>query len=223
MTNIIVGGFLGSSVGLLFCASRIVALLSSVTDFIRIVVRTSPTFGPWNGDGYGFLLGCLFCFGSKVGLYHSIFLPIILIEMERGETSILGSVDECTLVLVSAGICAANVLTSSDALPRRGLKINVLYGDFIEVAYPYMERSNIVNVSAYLACGLSTEILYRNDPGSVMSSAYFPLPLSILLARDHFRIAFAMFSAFFVSFGGTLLSKLVSSKSTRPGLSEKAE
>ena len=209
MTNILTAGFVGSTVALLFHGSGIVMVLCHVTDFIRDMVRTTPSFGSWDGRGYGFMFGCLFCYGSKVGWYHSIFLPIILIEMERGEGSIWGTIDECALVLVSAGICAANMLLSKDAITRRGLKINLLCGDFIEVAYPYMERSATVNISAYLASGIATEILYSSDPTQVMSSAYFPFPISIFLAQDCFRISLAMLSAFVVSFMGMLLSILI--------------
>ena len=220
MTNIIVAGFVGYIVSLILCITGTVDILSLCTDVIRTLVRNPPTFGDWDGSGFGFVFGCIFCYGSKVGWYHSIFLPIILIEMERGETSMWGSVDECVLVLVSAGICAANILTSrgtcsnesqsgsesEQSLFQRGLKTNILCGDFIEVAYPSMERCKIVNFAAYLASGISTEILYQSNSGTVMSSAYFPLPLSIFLAHDRYRIILAMFSAFIISFLGVLLS-----------------
>lgn len=209
MTNILTAGFVGSGVALLFHASGIVRLLSNASILIRTLVRTRPSFGLWNGQGYGFMFGCIFCYGSKVGWYHRIFLPMILIEMEQGEASIWGSLDVCTLVLVSAGICAANVLLSRDAITRRGLKTNLFCGDFIEVAYPYMERSTIVNLSAYLASGIAGEILYSSDPTKVMSSAYLPFPISIFLAQDTFRVSLAMLSAFIVSFLGMLLSILI--------------
>ena len=106
--------------------------------------------------GLGFLIGCLFCYGSKVGYYHEIGLPIILFEMERGNASIFGTIDESTLVLVSAGICSANLSLSKNvksadvALWKRGLRMNLLCGDFIEAAYPLMERSVIVNFAVSL-------------------------------------------------------------------------
>lgn len=210
MTNILVAGFVGPIVALLTHSIGLATILSSVTSAIRYLVRTVPSFGPWNGTGYGFVLGCLFCYGSKIGWYHSIFLPIILVEMEHGEASIWGSVDQCTLVLVSAGICAANCIMSRNRdhhLPKRGLKINLCCGDFIEVAYPYMEESTLVNVFAYVASGVATEILYQTKPiTSVMSSAYLPFPLSILLAEDYWRISMAMMSTFVISFVGVIIS-----------------
>lgn len=211
MTNILVAGFVGPIVALLVHSIGLVTFLSSATSIIRLLVRTTPSWSTWDGTGYGFVFGCLFCYGSKIGWYHSIFLPIILVEMEHGETSLWGSVDQCTLVLVSAGVCAANCIMTSDHLPRRGLKINLCCGDFIEVAYPYMEDSILVNLSAYLASGVATEILHQTKSTiSVMTSAYFPLPLSIFLAEDNWRISIAMLSAFFIAFLGTLTSRILS-------------
>ena len=53
-----------------------------------------------------------FCWGSKYGYYHSICLPLILVEMELGEAALCGSIDEATLVCVSAGICLANLIVT---------------------------------------------------------------------------------------------------------------
>ena len=73
--------------------------------------------------------------------------------METGEAALCGAIDEATLVCVSAGICLANLIVTPKLddqqgtqetleLSRRGLRINLLFGDFIEVAYPFMERSS---------------------------------------------------------------------------------
>ena len=111
--------------------------------------------------GLGFLYGCFFVYGSKVGMYHSLFLPAILLEMDSAggvgeEASLLGAIDECTLAMVCAGICAANLtlpmrskqsnaVTGKNAKRKGGgqaslswqaLKTNLLCGDFIEAAYP---------------------------------------------------------------------------------------
>ena len=136
MSNIIVGGCVGAFIGLSLTFFGITSFLSIFTEIIRTVVRSRPTIDSisWNGSGYGFLVGCIFFHGSKVGWYHKFFLPIILIEMEQGEASLWGAVDECTLVVVSAGICAANMLCSSSKHEcKRGFIINALCGDFIEV------------------------------------------------------------------------------------------
>lgn len=211
MSNILVAGLLGLSVSFLFHCSGAVYVLSKCAEYTRIAIRASPIIHGYSQSlsaAYGFLVGCIFCYGAKVGWYHSIFLPGILLEMESGEMSIWGSVDECTLVLVSAGICAANTLTSRDALPKRALRINLICGDFIEVAYPYMSKSKIVNIAGYLASGISTAILYSKQPSNVMSSAYLPMPLSLILADDWLRLGLAMMSAFLIALMGMICSNL---------------
>eukprot|EP00569_Conticribra_weissflogii_P008840 CAMPEP_0171366170 /NCGR_PEP_ID=MMETSP0879-20121228/5193_1 /TAXON_ID=67004 /ORGANISM="Thalassiosira weissflogii, Strain CCMP1336" /LENGTH=717 /DNA_ID=CAMNT_0011873907 /DNA_START=31 /DNA_END=2180 /DNA_ORIENTATION=+ len=148
--------------------------------------------------GLGFLHGCFMVYGSKIGMYHSLFLPLILLEMDsaggKESASILGAMDECALVMVCAGICAANLIASPyargergsegggrESLSRQALKTNLFCGDFIEAAYPYMEKSKIINGSSYLAAGLSSEILLQRR---VLSTAYLPLPLAIWISND---------------------------------------
>ena len=219
-TNILTAGGSGSITAVVLHYSYAIQILSKLTDLIRYVVQSNPlqdTMIP----GYGFLIGCIFCYGSKIGWYHAIFLPIILMEMEQGQASIYGAIDECTLVLVSAGICFGNILFSyfqpaSTALSKgdvsiskRGLQINMLYGDFIEAAYPFMERSKVVNYVSYLACGVASEILYQERPEDVLSSAYMPVFMSIWLSKDWKRMAYASFMAFFISLLGSLIGNFV--------------
>ncbi|KAL7542437.1 hypothetical protein ACHAWF_007179 [Thalassiosira exigua] len=183
--------------------------------------------------GLGFILGCMFVYGSKYGAYHSLFLPLILLEMDAadvgGEASLLGAIDECTLVLVCAGICAANLLQpptserekwtrvggeggggggGARSLSLQALRTNILCGDFIEAAYPSMDRSKLVNGAAYLAAGISTEIIVQRR---VLSSAYLPLPLAIWISNDRWGMAAATFVAFAITFIGTLVSNAVCS------------
>ena len=183
--------------------------------------------------GVGFLFGFAFVYGSKIGWYHSIYLPLILLEMDgggrRGGASLLGAIDECTLVMVCAGICAGNLVLprtgkqDDGSLVRRNethggggeaslmwhaLKTNIFCGDFIEAAYPSMERCRIINGAAYLAAGLSTEILLRRR---VLGTAYLPLPLAIWISSDCWGMGIACFVAFSVSLFGTVASNFLSS------------
>mmetsp|Transcript_7958 Transcript_7958/g.11797 ORF Transcript_7958/g.11797 Transcript_7958/m.11797 type:complete len:651 (-) Transcript_7958:1508-3460(-) len=231
MTNILVAGGVGGVVALVLSASRLVGFISSLTNIFRKIIRAElPVLGKWSGQGMGFLFGCTFCHGSKTGKYHSIFLPVILIEMERGEPSLWGSIDECTLVLVSAGICAANIILKSKRstsggiiisdissrqqadteISLRGLLTNVFCGDFIEVAYPFMEQSWIVNASAYLGSGVATELLYTDKPSDVLSSAYLPVFVSLWLAKNVKRLSNAYLVAFGIPFLGTMIANALS-------------
>ena len=222
MTNIIVAGGVGSMSAVLLSTSRLIPFLSIITQIVRNILHAPlPKLANVHIHGIGFLFGCCFCHGSKVGYYHSLYLPVILIEMERGSPSLWGSIDECTLVLVSAGICAANLLypvletnksgskDSRVSLCKRGLLFNIFCGDFIEVAYPFMERSNVTNVSAYIASGVGAEIIYYKNPHDVLSTAYLPLPVSIWLANDRERLSAAYAAAFIIAFVGSIVSNVV--------------
>lgn len=211
MTNLIAGGGVGILVAIIM--APLLPYLATFSQYIRSALHTAMS---GHVPGLGFILGCLFCYGSKVGYYHAIGLPVILIEMERGYASLFGSIDESTLVLVSAGICLGNLITFprhldvADAeLCKRGIRINLLFGDFIEAAYPFMDRSYIINFSGYMASGLSTELLTGQHPLNVLSMAYLPLPLSIWLASDRRRIALAYLTALVVSFLGTVISNVL--------------
>lgn len=222
MTNILVAGGVGCFVAMLGQVLQASVMLACFTDLLRNAIHLK---GPSGGAlldalplrwGYGFLVGATFCYGSKRGWYHKIYLPLILIEMERGNPSILGAIDECTLVLVSAGICLGNVIAArltvyspTDAdrqSSERGIKINLLCGDFIEAAYPYMERSCVVNAFGYLASGVSAAILYGRETEQVMSSAYVPVGVSIMLAHDSRRMATASAAAMGISFVGSMFA-----------------
>jgi len=212
MTNLVAAGGVGAGTAIL--VAPVVPYLRGITLCVRWGVHASMSGAV---PLVGFVIGCIFCYGSKVGYYHAICLPIILIEMELGEASVWGAIDELSLVLVSAGICSANLLTATslkqtdNSLCRRAVRINLLYGDFIEAAYPFMEQSRLVNAAGYLASGLSTELLARN-PEDILSSAYLPLPVSIWLAKDWQRMALACFAAFGVSFAGAALNNLLSGR-----------
>jgi hypothetical protein len=215
MTNLLLGGGVGALVSVVLVATNLTFLLQSITEICRTTLYSIMTRVP----GTGFILGCAFCYGSKVGWYHKYFLPSILIEMERGDASFLGAVDELTLVLVSAGICLANVIchNSSHKHPgtipaNRGLWINLLCGDFIEAAYPYMEESWFVNLMGYIASGISTEILlhsrqHNQQPHVLLSSAYVPVFVSIWLAKEEWQtMAKACTAALGISFIGGIVN-----------------
>jgi hypothetical protein len=212
MTNLVVAGGIGAVIALI--VAPIIPSLQVVTEYIRWGIHV-PMDGSY--PGAGFLIGVLFCLGSKVGFYHAICLPIILIEMELGAPSLWGAIDEATLVLVSAGICSANLLAPSahdgvetTSLCKRGVCINVLFGDFIEVAYPFMEKSLAVNIGGYLASGVAVELLTGNTR-SILSSAYLPLPISVWLAEDRVKISLAYGAAFGICFIVALVNNLFAS------------
>ena len=72
-----------------------------------------------------------------------------------------------------------------------------------------MEKSKLINFSAYAAAGIATEILFQRR---VLSSAYFPLPLAIWISNDQFGMALACLVAFAFSLCGTLIANMFDEK-----------
>lgn len=254
MTTLLGAGGLGSIIGLI-CLLVVAPLARCLTATIRwaiqwTIVDSSAVVSPYCPVVAAFLWGCLSCASSKVGYYHSIHLPLILIELETmdnhnnngrgGGGCFLGAVDELTLVLVCAGVCAAKVISTSTTIAdrelcRRGLWINLLFGDFVEVCYPYMEQSIWINLSGHLASGLSCALLvsdyhyHQNNMSNTNNSttplivlpsllppasssslpsslAYLPWIASVILAGDYW---YAMLRASIVAFGIPFLTTVL--------------
>ncbi|GKZ00576.1 hypothetical protein MPSEU_001009800 [Mayamaea pseudoterrestris] len=208
MTNLLTSGGLGAFIALILLP--LTPWLRYMTTLIRLGIYWTVQQPDYRinmviASAYGMLS----CYGSKVGWYHCCHLPLILVEMEHGDPSILGAVDELTLVLVCSGVCLGNLLGRSTCSSRygqvqdadaslcwRGLRINLLYGDFVEACYPLMEKSRIINAACYLASGLSCEVLFypcqstsaaSGDAATLAvtkSMAYLPWPVSCVLASD---------------------------------------
>lgn len=220
MTNLVTSGGVGGITALFLLP--IAPLLRSLTVFIRwaILQTVSSNFiiPPELG---GFLWGCFCCYGSKVGWYHAVFLPLILIEMECGSPSFLGAIDELTLVLTCSGVCLGNLVfgeilcpkktTLSEAelsLSKRAMYINLLCGDFVEACYPFMDKHRLINFGCYLGSGMSSAFLVMvEDEDIPLSSAYLPLPLSIWLSGSRWhRFALSSVIGLLVPFAFTFIS-----------------
>ncbi|CAM9366576.1 unnamed protein product [Phaeothamnion confervicola] len=131
----------------------------------------------------GAALGVATCWGSQVGYYHAVMLPLILLEGEDGGYTLLGAFDMVVLCAVSAGICTATCWRpwhpkADGRLAARGCRINFIFGDFVEAAYAFMDRDLWCKAAAYLGAAAGGATL---AVGGVKSSAYLPLPLAVLL------------------------------------------
>lgn len=216
MTNLLTTGFVGVIVAGFM--TPLGPYLASATELMRgcIAVLLEPCDDEQVHEALRLatlsMIGSVFCYGSKVGWYHSIYLPVILIEMEVGDAAVFGCIDQLTLVLVGAGICSATLFWAvasgkmeDRSLVTRGLLINLLCGDFIEVCYPIMEQDPIVNFGGYLASACSTCILSID----CKSSAYLPVPIALWLADDWELTILAFSVAFGISFLSTLASAIL--------------
>lgn len=214
MTNLIATGGVGATTALVL--KPVAPLLRCLTLSLRNFLLYSVTSSAFPPGMMSCLWGCFCCYGSKVGWYHSVILPIILIEMECGSPSFSGAIDELSLVLVCAGVCwgtlessylypKKDIVSEADiALCKRAVRFNLLFGDFVEACYPFMERHAFINVGSYIASALSSYILVTY-PGSVIlpnqvptTLAYLPLPASICLAGNGWQ---PMLLASVIAFG----------------------
>lgn len=220
MTNLVTTGGVGAAIALVHIP--VASILRQFTELIRWIIVESVSSNMISPSIAAFLWGCFSCYGSKVGWYHAVHLPIILIEMEYGNASFLGALDELTLVLVCAGVCFGtlvsarllpkkDMMSSSDiALCQRAIYFNLIFGDFVEACYPFMEKHLLINIGGYIGSGLASVILVwttissNDESGTVrkvddipLSSAYLPVPVSIWLAGSSWqKMLFAAIVAF---------------------------
>ena len=169
----VVSGVLGE-----FAVVPLVAAAVDAAAPLAGVLAASPVAGA--------LAGVLMVYGSQHGAYHLVFLPIILLEMERGQGALLGCLDEANLAVTSLALCSANVLAPGEEggaaarAARRGAATNFLFGDYIEAAYPFMARDRAVEAAVYAGAALSGATCFAMG---VRSSAYLPLPAAVLLSN----------------------------------------
>lgn len=153
--NIVAGGLSGLVAGLFvfFLISPIALVLGNG---IRSLIESAVAFSPVLAGG---IAGLLIWPAIIGGVYHAAILPIVLLEMETAGVSFLGAVDMTGLVMVSAGITLANILyprqKSEAAIAAPGFAINMIFGTFVEAAYPFMFSDRIVFLGALLSAGLS--------------------------------------------------------------------
>jgi hypothetical protein len=154
--------------------------------------------------------------------------------MECGDASFVGALDELTLVLVCAGICFGNLLgakllpkkeavgKTDLALCHKAVRYNLLFGDFVEACYPFMDRHSLINIGGYLGSGLASVVLVwekdngpsvKAQPDIPLSSAYLPWPVSIWVAGNGWR---RMLLASVVAFGIPCVFTLTHHFTARP-------
>ena len=161
----------------------------------------------------GALSGMVVSWGSEAGYYHTLMLPLIVAELlATSRVGMLGCLDALCLCVPCAGVCSAVLLyhsftstakaakTVSEGdkpllqrektqraaghlrLGWRGAWSNMLMGDFVEACYPYSLHSPVILTSIRIACALAGGIVFLRD---LKSSAYIPLPLTILLTATN--------------------------------------
>jgi len=177
----------------------------------------------WVSGGFA---GICMNHGSRYGLYHQLFLPLILVEMEHAGMSLLGTLDWLTLCMTGAGACAAQLLVGKkpsanemevcdSSLARRGVLFNLAFGDYIEACFPFLERDPYLNYAVYFASGLSGAMV-ASAGKAVRSSAYLCAPLAVVLGTQPWELTKAAAVAFAVPLAVGVASNVLSGVQTRP-------
>jgi hypothetical protein len=200
--SIVAGGLSGLAAGLLMFFIFAPAALW-LGNLIRGMIDWALAF---NAPLCGLLAGLLIWPAILAGVYHAAILPIALFEMEKYGFSFIGAVDMCSLVMVSAGITLANIISPRQQSERSaasvGFFINMVFGTYVEAAYPFMLSSKVLFGAALAAAGLGGLMV---GIFNVKSTAY----VASFVAPGLSNNAVGMIAAMGVSLGSACIFYLV--------------
>ncbi len=132
----------------------------------------------------GAILGFIIWYAIIKGVYHAVILPLIMLEMEATGFSFVGCIDMFCLVVVCAGIQLGNIIKPRQQFERevskRNLLINLVFGTYVEAAYPYILSNRKMfagTIGAATLAGLAVGYL------GIKSTAYVPVILAPLLTN----------------------------------------
>ena len=152
------------------------------------------------------------------GIYHSVILPLVLVEMSEKGHSFFGAIDMTSLVMVSLGITLANIVrprsSGERALAASGASINFFFGTFVEAAYPFMFADKRVFASALAAATVGGAVV--GITGSE-ATAYLPAFVAPFVSTNALGLTLAMVAAAGTAFILTLLSNISASRKLTGG------
>ena len=212
-TNIAAGGLGGLIAGLIGMFA-IAPLALVVGNWIKTAIDWAINF---NGVLAGLIAGFAIWFAIIGGVYHAAILPIILLEMENQGFSFLGAIDLCCMVMVCAGIQLANIVKPKNPGDRvtciPNLFVNLVFGTFVEAAYPFMFASKKVfagTIAAASVTGLVVGIF------NVKCTAYVPCFVAPFVSNDNIvGTIIAMVVAVATGFFFTLIANALDKKSNK--------
>lgn len=207
--NIVAGGLSGLLSGLL-----IFFLLAPVTAWLGVFVKDGIEFlVAFNPLLAGAIAGLVIWPAIMFGIYHSVILPLVLVEMSQKGHSFFGAVDMASLVMVSLGITLANVVrprtTGERALAVSGGSINFFFGTFVEAAYPFMFADRKVLASALIAATIGGAVV--GITGSE-ATAYLPAITAPFVSTNALGFTLAMVAAAASAFFLTLLANTAATR-----------
>lgn len=219
-TNIAAGGLGGLAAGLVgkFAIAPVALIIGN---WIKSAIDWAIAY---NGTVAGLIAGFAIWFAIMGGVYHAAILPIVLLEMESQGFSFLGAIDLCGLVMVCAGIQLANIILPKAKSDRvacvPNIFVNLVFGTFVEAAYPFMFASKKVFAGAIAAATLSGIAV---GAFNVKCTAYVPCFVAPFVSNDKIvQTILCMIIAMGSACVFTLLSNLADRKKTPENIGEGA-
>ncbi len=175
--NILGSGLAGLLAG---AATRLVLRIPG-TGLDRAVERAIASSLAHAGLLVGLCLGALMWPILLKGLYHSVILPLMVIEFSAGGRSFLAAIDMITLVAVSAGIALAAI-----AFPRHDqdrpsachtFTVNACFGTFVEGSFPHVKSHRGYLAVAVVAAAAGGAVVGLTRSYGVSYMPLFGLPV----------------------------------------------
>jgi fructose-specific phosphotransferase system IIC component len=144
------------------------------------------------------------------GYYHSLILPLMVIEFSQRGLSFLAALDMVGLVAVSAGIALATMIAPGqpeDRLTaRHTLALNLGFGTFVEGSFPHLRRARTNMAVAVIAATAGGAII---GAGHGYGVTYIPIPALPLVGDDWQSLALGLGCALTIAVIGTAAANLV--------------
>ncbi|SMX79024.1 Phosphotransferase system IIC components, glucose/maltose/N-acetylglucosamine-specific [Brevibacterium sp. Mu109] len=207
--NILTGAVAGLVPGLLvyFALAPFTSLLG---DWVKAGIESAVDFSPLLA---GALAGLVMWPAIIGGVYHSVILPLVLLEMGEKGHSFFGAIDMVSLVMVSFGITLANVVRSRTsgerALAGSGSAVNVFFGTFVEASYPFMFGDKRVFAIALIAATAGGTVVGITG---AEASAYLPAFVAPFISTTAWGMTLAMLVSFAIAFLATLLVNVIATR-----------
>jgi len=213
--NIFTGAFAGMIPGLLvyFVLSPVT---SQVGEWVKMSIEWTVALNPILA---GALAGLAMWPAIIGGVYHSVILPLVLLEMAEKGHSFFGAIDMVALVMVSFGITLANVIrprTSGErTLAGSGAGVNFFFGTFVEAAYPFMFGDKKVFAIALISATAGGAVVGFTG---AEASAYLPAVVAPFIATNVGGMILAMVTSATIALVLTLLVNVAAIRKARKGL-----
>ncbi|SED92607.1 PTS sugar transporter [Ruania alba] len=210
--NIVTGALAGLLPGLVvyFLLAPFTSLLG---EWVKYGIEWTVDFSPLLA---GALAGLAMWPAIIGGVYHSVILPLVLLEMGQKGHSFFGAIDMVALVMVSLGITLANVVkprTSGErALAGSGAGVNFFFGTFVESSYPFMFGDKKVFGIALVSATMGGTLV---GLFGVEATAYLPAMVAPFIATNALGMVVAMVATAALSFTLTLLANLAAIRKAR--------